>query len=231
MEMQIDWNSLQSEIRRNGYAIIDYVLNNEECDSLIQDYNNLELYRKTVHMERYRFGKGEYKYFTYPLPQIIENLRTTIYPHLVPIANEWHRKLKLNEYFPQRLTDLQELCRSKEQRLATPLILKYGVGGYNTLHQDLYGEVYFPMQAVLMLSEPNNEYKGGEFVLTMQVPRAQSKAIVLRPNKGSMLIFPTNYLPKEGKRGYYKTKMKHGVSEVLEGQRYSLGIIFHDALK
>lgn len=226
----IDWQSVSESMNQKGYALISNILSDSQCKQLIIDYNNENLYRKTVVMERYRFGLGEYKYFEYPLPEIIRILRKTIYPNLSPIANLWMKALKIDKSFPDTLKKLQSQCHHNNQSKPTPLILKYEKGGFNTLHQDLYGEVYFPMQAVLFLNEPNEDYTGGNFVLTQQIPRAQSKAIVLRPKKGDMLVFTTNFRPVKGIRGYYRATMKHGVSEIHSGERHTLGIIFHDAI-
>ncbi|UII81237.1 2OG-Fe(II) oxygenase [Flagellimonas sp. CMM7] len=225
----IIWKNVQNEIAQKGYAILENVLDDADCSELIDAFTNSSLYRKTVEMERYRFGSGTYKYFKYPLPSLLSQHREDIYPKLVPVANQWMEDLKMDVTFPENLAELQKKCALNGQHLATPLILKYGKGGYNTLHQDLYGDVYFPMQAVLFLNDPGTDYTGGEFVMTQQVPRAQSKAIVLRPKKGSMLIFTTNFRPMKGKKGHYRVSMKHGVSEVNSGERYTLGIIFHDA--
>ena len=181
-------------------------------------------------MERYRFGLGEYKYFDYPLPSIIQTLREEIYPKLAPIANLWMKVLKVEKRFPDSFDELQAQCHANNQLKPTPLILKYGKGGFNTLHQDLYGDVYFPLQTVFFLNEPDTDFTGGEFVMTQQTPRAQSKAIVLKPKKGEMLIFTTNFRPVKGKRGYYRVNMKHGVSELYSGERHTMGVIFHDAL-
>lgn len=181
-------------------------------------------------MERYRFSLGEYKYFDYPLPDIIQALRENIYPLLVPIANLWMKALKIEKKFPESYQAFQAECHASNQLKPTPLLLKYSEGGFNTLRQDLYGEVYFPLQAVFILSQPDTDFTGGEFVLTQQTPRAQSKAIVLKPGKGDMVIFYTNFWPLEGVKGYYRVNMKHGVSEVRSGNRYALGIIFHDAV-
>ncbi|WP_298487049.1 2OG-Fe(II) oxygenase [uncultured Maribacter sp.] len=224
-----DWQSVSEAMNEKGYAIIPKILSDEHCNELTQEYNNENLYRKTVVMERYRFGLGEYKYFNYPLPKIIQILRETIYPKLSPIANLWMKVLNIDKIFPKTLEELQLLCHQNNQLKPTPLILKYGKGSFNTLHQDLYGDVYFPMQCVLFLNEPDKDFTGGEFVLTQQTPRAQSKAIVLKPKKGDMLIFTTNFRPVKGTRGYYRVNMKHGVSEVISGERHTLGIIFHDA--
>lgn len=224
-----DWQSITEFMNQNGYAILHDLLSNEECDKLSSDYDQPELYRKTVVMARHRFGLGEYKYFNYPLPELLQTLRTHIYPHLAPIANTWFNSLNIEVSFPTEHEIFLQQCHSKNQLKATALILKYGEGGFNTLHQDLYGELYFPIQIVLMLSEPEQDFTGGEFILTQQVPRAQSKAIVLKPKKGDILIFTTNFKPEKGTKGYYRVNMKHGVSEVKTGKRYALGIIFHDA--
>lgn len=226
----LDWDSIGESLHNKGYGLISSLLADAEVESLKKLYNKPEGYRKTVVMERYRFGLGEYKYFDYPLPEIIQTLRTELYPHLAPIANLWMKALRVNTGFPQTHQQLLEECWKNHQTKPTPLILKYGAGGFNTLHQDLYGEVYFPMQAVLFLSEPTVDYTGGEFVLTQQTPRTQSKAIVLQPKKGDVLLFTTNFRPVQGKNGYYRVNMKHGVSELYWGERYTLGIIFHDAI-
>ncbi len=224
-----DWQSVSESMNEKGYAIIPKIISDEQCNEIIKEYNNENLYRKTVVMERYRFGLGEYKYFDYPLPKIIQTLRETIYPKLSPIANLWMKVLNIDKIFPETFEELQSLCHQNNQLKPTPLILKYGKGGFNTLHQDLYGEVYFPMQTVLFLNEPDKDFIGGEFVLTQQTPRAQSKAIVLKSKKGDMLIFTTNFRPIKGTRGYYRVNMKHGVSEVISGERHTLGVIFHEA--
>lgn len=225
----IDWQSISENMHERGFALIPKLLTDPECSELIKNYDNPDLYRKKVVMERYRFGLGEYKYFSYPLPDLLQIIRENMYSPLSTIANAWMNVLKVDTKFPANFTDLQSLCHAQKQTKPTLLILKYGKGGHNTLHQDLYGEVFFPMQAVLFLNEPNEDYTGGEFVLTQQTPRAQSKAIVLTPRKGDMLVFTTNFRPVKGSKGYYRVQMRHGVSEVLTGNRHTLGIIFHDA--
>jgi hypothetical protein len=180
-------------------------------------------------MQRYRFGRGEYKYFSYPLPPTIQALREILYAPLAMIANDWMQKLASEIDFSSSHRELIARCREKDQIRPTPLILRYESGGYNTLHQDLYGEVYFPFQAVFELSQKGRDHEGGEFVLTEQVPRAQSKVQVLHPDQGDAVIITTNFRPVQGAKGYYRATMKHGVSEVKKGTRYSLGIIFHDA--
>ncbi len=226
----IDWQNLSLSMQKRGFALVSKLLTGAECDELVADYDNPDLYRKKVVMERYRFGLGEYKYFNYPLPNLLQSIRENMYPPLSSIANKWMNVLKIDTRFPDNFADLQALCHAQNQTKPTLLILKYGKDGHNTLHQDLYGEVFFPMQVVLFLNEPNEDYTGGEFVLMQQTPRAQSKAIVLAPKKGDVLVFTTNFRPVKGSKGYFRVQMKHGVSEVLTGNRHTLGIIFHDAL-
>lgn len=225
-----DWENIAETMHQNGYAIVPKLLADEQCEMLKADYNNSNLFRKTVVMARYRFGLGEYKYFIYPLPDIIQTVRTNIYPKLAPIANAWFKALKIDTEFPLNHTELLKQCNENGQQKASVMILKYGKGGFNTLHQDLYGDIYFPIQIVFVLDEPDTDFTGGEFVLTQQIPRAQSKAIVLKPKKGDVLIITTNFKPEKGKRGHYRVNMKHGVSEVNSGNRHTLGIIFHDAV-
>lgn len=226
---QLDWHSISQDLHDKGYALVPQFLSDQMCQKLIKRYDNQVEYRKTVDMKRYRFGLGEYKYWTYPLPEIVQSLREGLYPHLVPIANVWMQSLNLDKCFPNLLPSLKAQCEENNQMKPTPLILKYPKGGFNTLHQDLYGEVYFPLQAVIMLNQGGVDYTGGEFVLTRQVPRAQSQAIVLTPEQGDMIIFATNFKPEKGMKGFYRVTMKHGISEVRTGERYAMGIIFHDA--
>jgi len=225
----LQWSCIAENLNEKGYAIIPKFLTISECDELSGLYDDTILYRKTVIMERHRFGLGEYKYFNYPLPDIIASIRESIYPYLSAIANNWMKALNIPTVFPSALETLHEQCRNNNQAKPTVLILKYGTGGFNTLHQDIYGDVYFPMQAVVILTQSGEDYTGGEFVLTEQVPRAQSKAIVLTPKKGDMIIFTTNFRPAKGSKGYYRANMKHGISEVHTGIRMAMGIIFHDA--
>lgn len=226
----IDWSKATAEMHEKGFSIVSELLSEEDCAALIRRYTDESLYRKTITMERYRFGLGEYKYFSYPLPDIIQAIRKEVYPKLAPIANKWMEVLHIEKEFPDVFDDLQKLCHANNQTKPTVLILKYGKGGHNTLHQDLYGDIFFPIQLVLFLNQPDKDYVGGEFVLTQQTPRAQSKAIVLKPRRGDMLMFTTNFRPVKGSKGYYRVNMKHGVSELHEGERHTLGIIFHDAL-
>ena len=223
-------DSIYYSLSEKGYGLLPRALSPAECVELIEFYNQSNLFRSTINMERYRFGKGEYKYFNYPLPKIIKNLRESFYQSLAPIANEWMKQLSVDRQFPEQHIDLLNLCCAKNQVRPTPLMLRYEAGGFNTLHQDLYGEIYFPLQIVISLSQKGKDYEGGEFVLTTQLPRAQSKATVITLDQGDALAFTTNFRPVKGTRGYYKATVKHGVSEITRGIRYSLGIIFHDAL-
>ena len=226
----VDWQRVPEEMNAKGYALVLQFLPIQYCEELIGEYDNSNLYRKTITMERHSFGLGEYKYFKYPLPELIQTVRSAIYPKLAPVANTWMKVLNIERQFPDQFDEFQRLCHDNNQTKPTVLILKYGKGGYNTLHQDLYGDIFFPIQLVLFLNEPDDDYTGGEFVLTQQIPRAQSKASVLRPSKGDMLILTTNFRPVKGSKGYYRVQMKHGISEVHNGDRHTLGIIFHHAL-
>jgi hypothetical protein len=226
----INDTEITTALNNRGYAIIPKVWSKQVCAEMISLYDEPKCFRKTIQMERYRFGAGEYKYFTYPLPDRIQQLRETLYQHIYPIANTWSNALQLGMQYPPTHAAFIDRCKTHGQTLATPLLLKYAAGGYNTLHQDLYGDIYFPFQAVVFLNDPHNDYTGGEFVLTQQVPRAQSKAIVLQPGQGDVLIFTTRFRPQKGTKGYYRVNVKHGVSEVHSGHRHTLGIIFHDAL-
>ncbi|PTT02048.1 prolyl 4-hydroxylase subunit alpha [Pedobacter sp. HMWF019] len=224
-----DWKTISGELHNKGFVQVKNVLLKEECKQLIENYSLVDTYRKTITMERYRFGAGEYKYFRYPLPPLITNIRETVYAKIAPVANAWMEELNIDQQFPPSHEEMKKRCADHGQIKPTVLILKYGVGGFNTLHQDLYGEIYFPIQLVLFLNS-TEDYTGGEFVLTEQIPRAQSKANVLRPDLGDMLLFSTNFRPVKGTKGYYRVNMKHGVSPLHNGERHSLGIIFHDAL-
>jgi len=225
----INDTDITTALDKNGYAIIPKVWTKEVCREMIALYDEPTHFRKTIQMERYRFGAGEYKYFTYPLPTRIQQLRQELYKHIYAIANTWSNALQLGMQYPATHNAFIDQCKTSKQTLATPLLLKYGSGGFNTLHQDLYGDIYFPFQAVVFLNDPHHDYTGGEFVLTQQVPRAQSKAVVLQPEQGDVLIFTTRFRPQKGTKGYYRVNVKHGVSEVHSGQRHTLGIIFHDA--
>jgi uncharacterized protein len=224
----INWQSVTEELSEKGFVKLSSVLTPLQCEELIALYEQ-PIYRSTINMARYQFGIGEYKYFNYPLPNLIQTLRNDVYPHLAKVANRWMNVLNINTLFPEKHEDLLEICHQNEQLRPTPLILKYSEGGYNTLHQDLYGDIWFPFQMVIFLNEPNRDFTGGEFVLIEQRPRMQSIAEVLSSNQGDILIFTTNFRPVKGTKGYYRTNMRHGVSKVRAGLRHTLGIIFHDA--
>jgi uncharacterized protein len=225
----VDWDQLYHHLNQRGYAVVPSVLSHAECEHLRGLYHDDYLYRNTIDMKRYRFGEGEYKYFRYPLPPAIQVLREEFYKPLATLANQWMENLSLGIRYPDQHLELIEQCHRNNQHRPTPLMLQYKTGGFNTLHQDLYGNVYFPFQVVFMLTQPEHDYEGGEFVITEQIPRAQSSAKVLRPNQGDAIIVTTNFRPVKGTRGYYRATVKHGVSEVKHGERYTLGIIFHDA--
>ena len=225
----INWEDATHQIHDKGYALFPGILESDQCEALVSEYNDTKLYRKTINMAQYRFGQGEYKYYRYPLPDIAAQLRELIYPHLAPLANKWMQLLGITQSYPEDHETFLEQCHLVGQQRPTPLILKYGSGGYNTLHQDLYGEVFFPFQAIVLLSKPNDDFTGGELLLTEQRPWAQSKGIVLQPQQGDLAIITTSFRPVQGAKGFYRVNLKHGVSEVLSGKRYTLGIIFHDA--
>lgn len=225
----INWADISASMDNRGYALVKNVLTDVECNDLSALYMDEQLYRKTITMERYSYGLGEYKYFKYPLPGLVQQLRESFYPKLAPIANNWMQFLNKEQRFPATLNELLQHCHDHDQLRPTPLILQYQKGGYNAMHQDLYGEVFFPMQLVFMLDEPGVDYEGGEFILIEQKPRAQSRAMVLKPAKGDMLLFTTSYRPAKGSKGYHRVSMKHGVAEITGGKRRSLGVIFHDA--
>lgn len=230
MDMTVrDWHEKYDSLNEKGFTILPDVLSEEKCAELIRMYDEQSRFRSIISMQRYRFGKGEYRYLNYPLPSVIQSLRENLYEGLAPLANDWMQKLSIDIQYPTHHADFIEQCHAKNQHRPTPLILQYEKGGFNTLHQDLYGEVYFPFQVVFVLTQDGIDHTGGELVLTEQVPRAQSKAEVIRPKRGDGIVITTNFRPMKGTRGYYRSNMRHGVSEVKSGKRYALGIIFHDA--
>lgn len=226
---ELDWEALQRSLDKHGYAKLPPLLNEAKCTTLIDAYEAEELYRNTIQMARYRFGIGEYKYYDAPLPDLIQQLRESLYPHLAIAANRWLEQLGRAASYPETLAEFVQICRSSGQDRTTPLILKYEAGGYNCLHQDLYGDVFFPFQAVFALNQQASDYTGGEFLLVEQRPRAQSRGHVITLNQGEGVLFPTHHRPVAGTRVYYRATVRHGVSTVTSGTRYSLGIIFHDA--
>lgn len=225
----LDWDCLRDELDDRGFAVTNQILGEAECRELADMFDG-DGFRSTIDMARHRFGDGRYRYFAHPLPPLVQALRTAFYPRLAPIANAWSRRLSGDSpLFPDAHEELLERCRKAGQDRPTPLILRYREGDWNALHQDLYGEVYFPFQVLTVLSDPERDYAGGEFVLLEQRPRAQSRAHVLRPPRGAFVIFPTRERPNAGKHGYHRVGLRHGVSTVTAGERIALGIIFHDA--
>jgi hypothetical protein len=225
----LDWDQLNEQLDTVGHAITPVVLDADECAELTSLFDDGK-FRSTIDMARYRFGDGRYRYFDHPLPKTISALRASFYPHLAEVANRWSELLRGDRpTWPRKHKELIARCEAADQRRPTPLILRYGEGDWNALHQDLYGEVYFPFQILTILSERGVDFEGGEFVLLEQRPRAQSRAYVVTPARGAFVIFPTLERPVLGKNGYYRVGMRHGVSTVTSGQRTALGVIFHDA--
>jgi hypothetical protein len=226
---RIDWGRAAEELSSQGAAILEKLLTPEECRAVAALYPEDERFRKHIVMARHGFGKGEYKYFPYPLPEPIGSLRAALYPRLAPVANEWHERMGIATRYPARHDEFLKLCHAAGQTRPTPLLLQYGPGDYNCLHQDLYGELAFPLQVAILLSEPGADFSGGEFVLTEQRPRMQSRAEVVPLRQGDAVAFAVHHRPVEGARGAYRVNLRHGVSRVRSGRRHTLGIIFHDA--
>jgi hypothetical protein len=226
---RLPWPELQKSLSSSGFAVTPRILTDAECDEIAALYPRDELFRSHVIMERLRFGRGDYKYFAAPLPQLIVELRTHAYPHLAEVANAWAEQLDASQRFPATHDEFLQQCHGAGQKRPTPLLLHYEREGYNCLHQDIYGDMAFPLQMVIPLGQQGQEWQGGEFVLVEQRPRAQSAVEVLTPDKGCAIFFTTRYRPVSGARGFYRVNIKHGVARVGSGTRYSLGIIFHDA--
>lgn len=225
----IDWARSAEHLDAHGFATLEGLLSAEECKSIANGYDDDTQFRSRVVMARHGFGRGEYKYFSYPLPDIIADLRTSLYPRLAPIADRWNEAMGIDTRYPRAHVEFIERCHAAGQTRPTPLLLRYGADDYNCLHQDLYGDHVFPFQVVFLLSEPNLEFTGGEFVLTEQRPRMQSRAEVVPLHKGDAAIFAVSHRPVHGSRGFYRVNLRHGVSRVRSGHRHTTGIIFHDA--
>jgi hypothetical protein len=225
----VDWQEVERQLDDLGYATVPALLSAGECRAVAAMYAEPARFRSRIVMQRHSFGQGEYQYFAYPLPEIVERLRHTAYPQLAPIANRWRERLGQAGSFPSDLAAYLAQCHAAGQQRPTPLLLKYGPNDYNRLHQDLYGPLNFPMQMTILLSRPGQDFQGGEFVLTEQRPRAQSRVEVVPLNQGDAVIFAVNHRPVQGTHGPYRVTMRHGVSRVRAGERYTLGIIFHDA--
>lgn len=224
-----NWTDIIAELDAQGCAHVPQLLRPEECAALTALYPKDERFRSRVNMAQHGFGRGEYKYFNYPLPRLVDELRTNLYPPLVELANRWYETMKLEPRFPEDLTGFLERCHAAGQLRPTPLLLSYQAGDYNCLHQDLYGEHVFPLQVAVLLSEPGRDFTGGEFVMTEQRPRMQSRAMVVPLEQGDAVVFAVRNRPVQGTRSNYRVNLRHGVSRVRSGTRHTLGIIFHDA--
>lgn len=225
----IDWTAATGDLDAQGWAILSNLLSDDECNAVAALYGSGEGFRSHVVMARHGFGRGEYRYFGYPLASLVSELRASLYRPLVSVANRWHERMGMETRFPDDHADFLDRCHSAGQLRPTPLLLQYGAGDYNCLHQDLYGEHVFPLQVAVLLAAPGREFTGGEFVLTEQRPRMQSRAEVVPLLKGDAVVFAVNSRPHPGTRGDYRVAMRHGVSKVRSGRRHTLGIIFHDA--
>ena len=227
--MNISWERVYRNLDAEGNAIIKGLMSSDQCDEIRVLYDKEDLFRSNIVMERHGFGRGEYRYFSYPLPDLITTLRTSLYPHLVPIGNRWNESMGIDVSFPATHDDYIQRCHQAGQKKPTPLLLKYGTNDYNCLHQDLYGAHVFPLQVAALLSEPEKDFTGGEFVMTEQRPRMQSRPIVVPLRKGDAVVFAVKYRPVKGKKSVNRVNLRHGVSRLRSGSRYTLGIIFHDA--
>jgi hypothetical protein len=225
----VAWERVEADLDEYGGSILEHLLTPEECDSVTAMYPDDAVFRSRVVMARHGFGRGEYKYFRYPLPDLVESLRTNLYPRLAPVANRWNQALRSDVRYPERHPEFLVRCHDAGQRRPTPLLLQYGEGDYNCLHQDLYGEHVFPIQVAVLLSEPGRDFSGGDFVLTEQRPRMQSRVEVMPLRQGDAVAFAVHHRPVQGARGTYRVNLRHGVSRVRGGHRRTLGIIFHDA--
>jgi hypothetical protein len=225
----LDWEAVARDLDEHGCADTGVLLPPEECEALAAAYENEDLFRSRIVMARHGFGRGEYKYFAYPLPALIAALREAFYPRLARVANRWNDALAESTRYPDDLAGLLSRCHRAGQTKPTPLLLQYGAGDYNCLHQDLYGDQVFPLQVAILLSRPGIDFTGGEFVLTEQRPRMQPRAEVVPLRQGEAVIFPVHHRPVRGTRGFYRVNMRHGVSRLRTGMRHTLGIIFHDA--
>ncbi len=224
-----DWMFVAKELGDYGCAVLEKLLTAEECRAIAGLYSREEHFRSQIHMARHGFGKGEYRYFKYPLPDLVAGLREALYPRLADVANHWNERMGIAERYPTAHADFLRQCHHAGQTRPTPLLLQYGLGDFNCLHQDLYGDLAFPLQVAVLLSEPGKDFAGGEFVLTEQRPRMQSRVEVVPLGQGDGVVFAVHNRPVEGSRGAYRVNMRHGVSRVRSGQRHTLGVIFHDA--
>ena len=225
----VEWERVSQDLDEDGTATIGQLLSGDECQAIAELYPQDDLFRSRIVMGRHGFGRGEYKYFRYPLPELIASVRAAVYPHLVPIANRWNQAMGIDVRYPDQHADFLKRCHRAGQTKPTPLVLQYGAGDYNCLHQDLYGEHVFPLQLAILLSKPGEDFTGGEFVMTEQRPRMQSRPIVVPLRQGDGVVFAVHNRPVQGTRGVYRVNLRHGVSRIRSGHRYTAGIIFHDA--
>ncbi len=226
----LDWGRVAQDLDSRGSAVLAGLLRPEECRALADLYPVDSLFRSRIVMGRHGFGRGEYKYFSYPLPEVVAGLRTALYPHLAPIANRWNEAMGIDVRYPAEHADFIVRCHEAGQSKPTPLLLQYEAEDYNCLHQDLYGEHVFPLQVAILLSEPGRDFTGGEFVMTEQRPRMQSRAEVVPLGQGDAVVFAVHHRPVQGTRGVYRVNLRHGVSRIRSGHRHTVGIIFHDAM-
>jgi hypothetical protein len=224
-----DWKALAAELSSYGCAVVDKLLTGDECREIAALYPREEHFRSHIHMARHGFGRGEYRYFKYPLPDLLAGMRTALYPHLASVANEWNERMGLAQRYPGAHADFLKLCHKSGQTRPTPLLLQYVPGDFNCLHQDLYGDLAFPLQVAILLSEPGIDFTGGEFVLTEQRPRMQSRVEVVPLRQGDAVAFAVHNRPVQGTKGNYRVNLRHGVSRLRSGRRHTVGIIFHDA--
>ncbi|SFR96005.1 hypothetical protein SAMN05216570_1321 [Dyella sp. OK004] len=225
----IDWHRTEVTLTHDGYAVLPVLLSSVQCREIAAFFSEEERFRSRIVMERYAFGRGEYKYFRYPLPDPVGRLRTALYPHLAPIANRWHAAMRMSERFPATHAEFMAICHREGQQRPTPLLLRYRERDYCCLHQDLYGDHVFPLQAVFLLDEPGRDFEGGELLLTESDPKRPGRAEVVPLRQGQAVVFAVNSRPARSSRGFYRTQLRHGVSQLRQGQRHTLGIIFHDA--
>ena len=229
MSAALDWPSTAAGLDAQGWAVLPGLLTLKECEQVAGLYDQGDRFRSRVVMARHGFGRGEYQYFAYPLPDLVAGLRDALYPRLAPVANRWNETMGIAVRYPESHAGFLEQCHAAGQTRPTPLLLQYGPGDYNCLHQDLYGEHVFPLQVAILLSEPGQDFEGGEFVLTEQRPRMQSRASVVPLRQGDAVAFAVSQRPVRGTRGFYRTVLRHGVSALRSGRRHTLGVIFHDA--
>jgi uncharacterized protein len=225
----LDWRAIAAALDLHGCAVVNGLVAPDTCDALAKGYDDEDAFRSRIVMARHGFGRGEYKYFAYPLPPVVSELRAALYPALADIANPWNEAMGIGVRYPSTLAEFLDRCHRAGQAKPTPLVLRYGEGDYNCLHQDVYGEHLFPIQATVLLAVPGRDFTGGEFVLIEQRPRMQSRAEVVPLAQGDCVIFPVRHRPVRGSRGSYRVTMRHGVSRLRSGHRHTLGVIFHDA--